>query len=164
MNINEIDTEISRLNHLRDQVNFYGLSKLNWYERLTHSHESSSMKTEELKTTFKMFKKGFKMILTTIENCNTDIKINQVKYSLGHFYISGFIELDNSKFVYFSIEDLRGGSKFMIRTAKSLKDYTGGQNNYLNIDDFSVFKDDLTEFLKRVEYFGKIQRGLIKNE
>ena len=158
MNINDIDQEISRLNHLKDQAHFYGLSKLNWYERLTHSHESSSMKTEELKTTFKMFKKGFKMILTTIENCNTDIKINQVKYSLGHFYISGFIQVGtypnqkqyDDKFVYFSIEDLRGGCKFMIRTAKSLKDYTGGQNNYLNIDDFSVFKDDLTQFLKRL--------------
>jgi hypothetical protein len=140
MNINEIDTEISRLNHLRDQVNFYGLSKLNWYERLNHSHESSSMKTEELKTTYKMFKRGLKMLLTTLNNTNEDINIVKWITSLGHFYISGFIELDNSKFVYFSIEDLRGGSKFMIRTAKSLKDYTGGQNNYLNIDDFSVFK------------------------
>ena len=150
MKINEIDTEISRLNHLRDQVNFYGLSKLNWYERLTHSHESSSMKTEELKTTYKMFKRGLKMLLTTLNNTNEDINIVKWTSNLGHFYISGFIELDNSKFVYFSIEDLRGGSKFMIRTAKSLKDYTGGQNNYLNIDDFSLFKKDLTEFLKRV--------------
>ena len=150
MNINEIDTQISRLNHLRDQVNFYGLSKLNWYERLTHSHESSSMKTEELKTTYKMFKRGLKMLLTTLNNTNDDINIVKWITSLGHFYISGFIELDNSKFVYFSIEDLRGGSKFMIRTAKSLKDYTGGQNNYLNIDDFSVFKDNLTQFLKRL--------------
>ena len=150
MNINEIDTEISRLNHLRDQVNFYGLSKLNWYERLNHSHESSSMKTEELKTTYKMFKRGLKMLLTTLNNTNEDINIVKWITSLGHFYISGFIELDNNKFVYFSIENLRGGSKFMIRTAKSLKDYTGGQNNYLNIDDFSLFKKDLTEFLKRV--------------
>jgi len=164
MNINEIDQEISRLNHLKDQVNFYGLNKLNWYERLTHIHESSSMKTEELKTTYKMFKRGLKLLLTTINNTNDDINIVKWISSLGHFYISGFIELDNNKFVYFSIEDLRGGCKFMIRTAKSLKDYTGGQNNYLNIDDFSVFKKDLTEFLKRVEYFGKIQRGLIKND
>ena len=164
MNINEIDQEISRLNHLKDQVNFYGLNKLNWYERLTHSHESSSMKTEELKITYKMFKRGLKMLLTTVNNTNDDINIVKWTSSLGHFYISGFIELENNKFVYFSIEDLRGGCKFMIRTAKGFKDYTGGKNNYLNIDDFSVFKDDLTEFLKRVEYFGKIQRGLIKNE
>jgi hypothetical protein len=164
MNINEIDQEISRLNHLKDQVNFYGLSKLNYFERLTHIHESSSIKTDELKITYKMFKRGLKLLLTTINNTNNDINIVKWITSLGHFYISGFIELDNSKFVYFSIEDLRGGCKFMIRECKDFNDYTGGKNNYLNIDDFSVFKDDLTEFLKRVEYFGKIQRGLIKNE
>ena len=150
MNINEIDQEISRLNHLKDQAHFYGLSKLNWYERLTHSHESSSMKTDELKITYKMFKQGLKLLLTTINNTNEDINIVKWTTSLNHFYITGFIELENNKFVYFSIEDLRGGCKFMIRTAKDFKDYTGGQNNYLNIDDFSLFKKDLTEFLKRV--------------
>mgnify|MGYP003666550665 CR=1 FL=1 len=150
MNINEIDQEISRLNHLKDQAHFWGLSKLNWYERLTHSHESSSMKTEELKTTYKMFKRGLKMLLTSVNNTNEDINIVKWTSNLGHFYISGFIELENNKFVYFSIEDLRGGSKFMIRECKDFKDYTGKSNNYLNIDDFSLFKKDLTEFLKRV--------------
>ena len=150
MNISEIDQEISRLKHLKDQAQFYGLSKLNWYERLTHIHESSSVKTAELKTTYKMFKQGLKLLLTFVNNVNTDINIVKWTSNLGHFYISGFIELENSKFVYFSIEDLRGGCKFMIRTAKSLDDYTGGQNNYLNIDDFLTFKDDLTQFLKRL--------------
>ena len=151
MNISDIDQQISRLNHLKDQAHFYGLNKLNWYERLTHSHESSSMKTEELKTTYKMFKRGLKMLLTTVNNTNDDINIVRWTTSLGHFYISGFVELDNSKFVYFSIEDLRGGCKFMIRECRDFKDYTGFSNDYLNLDDFESFKSRLTQILKHTQ-------------
>ena len=40
--------------------------------------------------------------------------------------------------------------KFLIRTAKDFKDYTGGINNYLALDDFERLKDEL-EYITRLK-------------
>ena len=147
--LNDIDGQIKRLQDVKAGIESNALDALNWYERLGYNHKSSCYKTEELNKTYSMFKKGFKLCLTCLDNCNDNINISQIKFSLGHFFISGFIKM-NDKFIYFSIEDLRGGSTFLIRSAKSFNDYTGGQNNYLDLTDFEKFKRDLTEFLNRI--------------
>ena len=148
--LNDIDGQIKRLQDVKAGIESNALDALNWYDRLGYNHKSSCYKTEELKKTYSMFKKGLKMTLTTLNNTNNNINIVKWTSNLEHFFISGFIELENNKFVYFSIEDLRGGSKFMIRSAKSFKDYTGGHNQYLDLTDFEKFKRDLTEFLNRI--------------
>ena len=152
--LNDIDGQIKRLQDVKAGIESHALDALNWFERLGYNHKSSCYKTEELKKTYSMFKRGFKGYLQNY------FKLIQFKPSLGHFFISGFFELENKEngnkqIYYFSIEDLRdsfeiGGCKFMIRTAKDFKDYTGGQNNYLDLTDFEKFKRDLTEFLNRI--------------
>ena len=57
--------------------------------------------------------------------------------SKGHYCFSTFIKNDE-KYVYISIPDVRGRNNnfwnnILYRTAKSNKDYCGGQNNYTNI-------------------------------
>jgi len=48
-------------------------------------------------------------------------------------YVSGFIE-KNGKYVYLSISDSGLGKPILFRTAKNEKDYTGGSNNFANLD------------------------------
>jgi hypothetical protein len=154
LNIEEIDNKIEALQAQKVQYRKNLINKLNWYERLSLQHESSCGKTEEQNKTYSMFKRGFKGYLQNY------FKLIQFKPSLGHFFISGFFELENKEngnkqIYYFSIEDLRdsfeiGGCKFLIRSAKDFNDYTGGQNNYLDLTDFEKFKRDLTEFLNRI--------------
>ena len=142
MNIDEIDNKIETLEAQKVEYRKNLISKLNWYDRLILEHESSCGKTEEQNKTYSMFKRGFKGYLQNY------FKLIQFKPRLGHFFISGFFELENKKnsnrqTFYFSIEDLRGGQTFMIRTAKDFNDYTGGTNHYLSLDDFERLKSDL---------------------
>ena len=142
MNIEEIDNRIEALQAQKVQYRKNLINKLNWYERLSLQHESSCGKTEEQNKTYSMFKRGFKGYLQNF------YKLNLFKPSLGHFYISGFFELENKEngnkqTFYFSIEDLRVNSTFLIRTAKDFKDYTGGKNCYLSLGSFEQFKQDL---------------------
>jgi hypothetical protein len=147
LNIEEIDNKIEALQAQKVQYRKNLINKLNWYERLSLEHESSCGKTEEQNKTYSMFKRGFKGYLQNY------FKLIQFKPSLGHFYISGFFELEhklngNKQTYYFSIEDLRGGQTFLIRTAKDFKDYTGGTNHYLSLDDFERLKTDLDRIVR----------------
>ena len=59
-------------------------------------------------------------------------------------YADGFIEKDG-KYVFYSFSDFRWwpwDKDILIRTATSLKDFTGGRNNYANLEDLqpSVYK------------------------
>jgi hypothetical protein len=54
----------------------------------------------------------------------------------GHFYISGFFTAVSGQIWWFRLEDLRWSPTFLIRTAESYTDYTGGSNQYVNLDNF----------------------------
>jgi len=58
------------------------------------------------------------------------------KASVGHFYISGFVTIEGNAY-YWSISDVRHGfgSGILIRTAIDYKDYTGGANNQIPMDN-----------------------------
>ena len=138
MNIEEIDNKIEALEAQKIQYRKNQLNKMNWYERLSFNHSTK----EEQNKTYSMFKRGFKGYLQNY------FKLIQFKASNNYFYISGFFELENKEnsnkqTYYFSIEDLRFNSTFLIRTAKDFKDYTGGNNCYLSLKDFEQFKQDL---------------------
>lgn len=79
----------------------------------------------------------------------TDCRI--VKYNVGHYYISGFIEKDG-KFIYFNIGDVRFNlsglgweENILVRTARNIKDYTGGMNNRTTLHSFGKNVEKLLE-------------------
>ena len=73
-----------------------------------------------------------------------------IKFSVGHYILSGFIERDG-RYVYFSISDVRyfknkWAENILIREAKNEEDYTGGSNGYTTLERF---EQDVEELLKR---------------
>ena len=144
MNIEEIDNKIQELEAQKVQYRKDQLNKMNWYDRLSFNHSTR----EEFNKTYSMFKRGFKGYLQNF------YKLNQFTAKSNYYFISGFFELENkesgkTQIYYYSIEDLRFMQKFLIRTAKDFKDYTGGINNYLALDDFERLKDEL-EYITRL--------------
>lgn len=86
---------------------------------------------------FRVFARLFKGYATN----NLPEGANLVRFSRGHYYVSGFIERQG-KFVYFSISDVRffpGGwhNDILVRTAVTDHDYTGGNNCYTTLENFS---------------------------
>lgn len=103
-----------------------------------YNFESSSGLTEE----FAQFAKDFKKYIK--DNIPTN-GAELVAFNRGHFCCSGFIKR-GEKFVYFSIGDVRGNDSwknFLIRTAKSATDYTGGSNDWTSIENFKHNVDKL---------------------
>ena len=86
---------------------------------------------------FTLFTREFKsMILEQLK------KIGGTDYEQrnGHYYVYGFFKVGEQPF-YISISDVRHFTieDILIRTAKDYKDFTGGSNHYLNIQD-GMFK------------------------
>lgn len=91
---------------------------------------SGSYNSEEFNKFFKGFKKAF---TTRLKRLNA----TDIQFSKGHFYLSGFFTVDEQAY-YFSISDVRsnwGNPRLLVRTAENYKDYTGGANNYVPIDN-----------------------------
>ncbi len=62
---------------------------------------------------------------------------SKIKIRGGHFYWSGFLTRKRDGLVvYFCVSDVRFSREqpMMVRTAKNYKDYTGGHNQWVNID------------------------------
>ena len=59
----------------------------------------------------------------------------------GHYYVSGFFTVGEQAY-YISISDVRyfDVNNILIRTAKDYKDFHGGTNHYINIED-GMFKN-----------------------
>jgi len=98
--------------------------------------ESSSVKTPE----FKEFARAFKsMLAKELQSVGATLEA----YSVNHFDVSGFFK-KGEQLYYFSFGDVRGmefvlrrGDKvrMMYRTAKHLKDWTGGSNQWVDIEE-----------------------------
>lgn len=96
--------------------------------------QSSSDLTEEFASFAKDFKKHIGQSLPD--------GAKLVDFSRGHFYVSGFIEKPG-KFVYFSVSDVRffrdgWYNDILVRTARHIKDYSGGQNNSTSLQNFKA--------------------------
>ena len=101
-------------------------------------------------------------------------KVGAENYTMsrGHFYVSGFFQL-GEQWYYFSISDVRffPDKRMLIRTADHPKDYTGGRNEYVNIETnmflkyfhrpttVEVLESDYTEHLE-----SKVQHLKAENE
>lgn len=73
-----------------------------------------------------------------------------VEISIGHFYISGFVnKVGTDKYAYFSVEDLRdndnGFGDVLFRSAENNKDYRGGSNHFCNLYELDVKIKELLE-------------------
>lgn len=63
-------------------------------------------------------------------------------FNKGHYYLSGFFRTKDDECYYFSISDVRyfDFGKMLYRTAKDEKDFTGGSNQYVNIETGMITK------------------------
>lgn len=101
--------------------------------------ESSTEKTKEFTSFATKFKNVIKSILE-----ETDPNFILDSFNVGHFYVSGFIKNQaNNKFVYFSISDVRCSNvrhdvldRILVRTAQHNKDFSGGANNFVELENF----------------------------
>lgn len=65
-----------------------------------------------------------------------------VNYSAGHYNLFGFVT-NGQQYVYFSVGDVRYGVRgtwhesILIRTAQHEKDYTGGSNNFTDLQNLA---------------------------
>lgn len=148
MSLTEIKAQIEQLENKRDNIkaeNFKQASK-NWFTLLHAEFESSTTRTPQYLTFCRVFKRQFKKLL------NETFDINNIEISKpNHFDQTGFFELKNGRTYYFSIGDLRWSKNFLIRTAQNFKDYTGGNNQYCNIEDFESFMNDLKRIVDNSE-------------
>lgn len=88
---------------------------------------------------FNTFQNAFKRLMTEVA---TELGGELVNFNKGHYDVSGFIER-NGKFVYFDYSnymnrsrvDLRNRDAFYCRTAKDSRDYQGGYNNFVSVEN-----------------------------
>ena len=99
---------------------------------------------------FASFSRKFKNALKKdAEEANLEL----VAYSRGHFEVSAFLEnASTGKFVYIRVSEVRDRdcaaamSRVLIRTAKSAKDFTGGQNYFVPLTEVVSSAKRLTDF------------------
>jgi hypothetical protein len=98
----------------------------------TTEFESSSIKTQQFKDFVSKFRSAFKKEMKSVE-------VTDVTFSVGHFDITGFFSYQGQIY-YFSLGDIRGMNgrgdvSMMYRTAEHLKDYRGGSNQWVTIEN-----------------------------
>jgi len=118
-------------------------SKLETMEKslylLNQEFESSGQRTPQYLEFHRTFKREFKALLKPYIK---EIEIDKP----NHFDISGFFKLNDDRIYYFSLSDLRWDKdSLLIRTAKDFKDYTGGSNNDITLNE--DFVNNLLNFL-----------------
>ena len=94
---------------------------------------------KEFNKFFRVFKKELTPILI-------DLGCKDIEYHKGWFSITGFFEAPDG-LRYFSFEDVRHWPRFLVRTAKNRKDFTGGSNHFLDIKS-DTFKDEFLTILE----------------
>ena len=95
--------------------------------------ESASRKTSQFQSFCRVFKSEFTKELKSIG-------AKDIKFSNGHFCISGYFTAESGQVYYFSLPDVRGMHfmssdriQIMYRTAKDYNDSSGGGNQWVRI-------------------------------
>ena len=93
------------------------------------------IKNKKMRESIKAYSKQKSTVKKALKNAGFE----NIKISNGHYYFSGFAT-KNEKVIYFSISDVRHfpEDKVLIRTAKDYKDFTGGGNNYTQLENDSI--------------------------
>lgn len=119
------------------------VNKLRFIKMLDSTFESSSGLTPEFQHFYRVFKNDFDKLL------KEEFGAIETTFNRGHFETFGFFRLKNNNVYYFSIGDLRWFKDHMlIRTAKDFKDYTGGSNRNLRLDNEENFISDMRDIIK----------------
>jgi hypothetical protein len=111
---------------------------MNYYEMVNQTFQTSCSATPQFNQFYKDVTKHLKKTLKDVAE--------DFKFSKGHFYLSGFFSRKDGQYIYFCTHDVRFTKGFYIRTAKDLKDYTGGKNCNIKIDN--DFEKNLVEAVK----------------
>jgi len=101
-------------------------------ELLRRGFESATVKTPEFMAFVRTFRSEFTKELKSVG-------ATKIEISAGHFYISGFFTSASGQIYYFSLPDVRGMEfvstpKLMYRTAQHYRDFTGGSNQWIDIE------------------------------
>jgi hypothetical protein len=73
----------------------------------------------------------------------TAMGCTQIEMSRQFYYFFGFFTAPNGQVYYFSISDIRHfhyKGELLVRTARDYKDFSGGQNQYIQIEDLNSLK------------------------
>ena len=135
--INAKQRELSRLENVYDLVieeekkkvleaKSKGMEKTKYL--LSFEFKSSCGRTAQYLEFHRVFKREFTALLNPF--CKR-IEISKP----NHFDVNGFFETNAGLIYWFSLSDLRWDKTFLIRTAKDFKDYTGGSNNFLDLNN-----------------------------
>jgi len=108
---------------------------------LKEEFESSIGETEHFRQFYRAFKRDMRRILRPY--------VKRIRFSKGHFFVSGFFELDDGRIFYFSTGDVRYKlmPSMLIRRAKDFNDYTGGTNMYVPYDE--RFSESLLDVISK---------------
>ncbi len=114
---------------------------------LNHEFSSGPYTGED----FKQFNRDFR---TTLKRKIKPYPLEIRNWNRGHYYLSGFLyNQETEKYVYFSISDVRPKANLnniLIRTAKNEKDYTGGMNNFVTLEEIGEAANRLTTNKDRI--------------
>jgi len=69
-----------------------------------------------------------------------------VKFDCSHYECSWFVKNTNDEYLYFSISDVRfflneWWNHILFRTAQNVKDFTGGKNQYISLENMWIVLD-----------------------
>lgn len=96
---------------------------------LMQEFESSCSRTQQYLNFHRTFKREFTQLMKPI--CS-EIQISKP----NHFDVSGFFKTNSGKTYYISLGDLRWDKEYLLyRTAKDFKDYSGGNNEFISMDN-----------------------------
>jgi hypothetical protein len=148
--IQKIDDQIFDLNIKKRMLKnaLFEKASKHWLELVNVEYESSSSRTPGYLKCHQVFKRQFSKLLKD----NFDIKKIEISKP-NHFDLGGFFELTNGEKYNFFIGDLRWDKSFIIRSVTSFKDYTGGNNRQLPLDQgMERFFNSLNQVVNHVSF------------
>jgi hypothetical protein len=88
------------------------------------------------------FKDFFKKEKARITRALKAMGCTDIKLGYGFYYFSGFFTSQSGQAYYLSCSDVRhfGYTKLLYRTAKHYKDFTGGMNQYVDVDKLKTMQ------------------------
>lgn len=86
------------------------------------------------------------MYIKSVRSLRDHFSECECTFKKGHDgYFSGFVQFPSGKCVYYCSVSF-GGNRYLVRTAKDMKDFTGGRNQYTK----GTSKEEFFELVRKV--------------